>query len=49
MAIIHFDSNPDDLPLHELLDLLQSEASAPVFLGPAAEREAIEATIPVLA
>jgi hypothetical protein len=45
--VIH---NPDDRPLNELLDILQSEAwAAPVLLGVLADRHAIEATIPVLA
>jgi hypothetical protein len=40
--------NPDDRPLAELLDLLQSEVmAAPVLLGADAERQAIEATNPL--
>jgi hypothetical protein len=42
--------NPDGLPLDELPDLLQSEVMAvPILLGAQTEREAIEATDPVLA
>jgi len=42
--------NPDDRPLNERLDLLQSEVmAAPVLLGTEAERQAIAATNPLLA
>jgi len=42
--------DPDDRPLNELPDLLQSEVmAAPILLGAQTEREAIEATNLVLA